>query len=385
MKKQNSTPTQGFTTRAIHTQAADPLTGSVIQPIYQTSTYTKGTSDYVYSRVTHPNRNSLERTLASLEEAAHGFVFASGMAAIHTLLVDLKAGDEIICVNPTYGGNYRLLSSVLVPKGIVVHYVDMSNLDNIDAKLGSATRLVWVETPSNPLIQVYDIAEIAALTHTTQALLIVDNTLASSYIQTPISLGADVSLYSATKYLGGHSDVIMGALVTNNDVLADRIRFIQKTIGAVPGPMDIFLMLRSLRTLEVRMERHVANAKQLAAYLSQHPVVGVVHYPGLKSHPGYAIASKQMRNPGAMLSFEFKDNSPIQADLFAQRLQLFQFAESLGGVESLICIPALMTHSSIPQDQRKAWGLFDNLLRMSVGIEDINDLIADIDQALLVL
>jgi cystathionine beta-lyase/cystathionine gamma-synthase len=373
-----------FETRAIHEgQEPDPATGAVIPPIYQTSTYVheevgrhKG---YVYSRSANPTRKALETCLASLESAAHGFAFASGMAATTTITHLVSPGDRIVSVNDVYGGSYRLFSKVLEPKGYVIDYV---SADDMSARLGDAlderTRLVWIETPTNPLLNVVDIAAAADAAHAVGAVAVVDNTFASPYLQRPLELGADVVMHSTTKYLGGHSDVVGGFAATNDPSIAERLGFLQNSLGTVPGPFDSWLVLRGLKTLAVRMRQHCANAHRVAAFLESHPAVERVRYPGLAGRPGHDIARRQMDDFGGMISFDLAGS---REDTLAvlRSTSVWQLAESLGGVESLIEHPGLMTHASTADSP---FPVPDNLIRLSVGIESADDLVADLEQAL---
>jgi cystathionine gamma-synthase/cystathionine gamma-lyase len=374
-----------FATRAIHVgQDADPATGATIVPIYATSTYTLEevgvTKGFDYSRTINPTRLALERQLAALEEARHGFAFASGMAATSATMNLLSAGDHVVVGDDLYGGTYRLFSKVLVRYGLTFSYVDMRDLDAVRAALRPNTKLLWLETPTNPLLSLADIAAVAALRAPGQ-ILAVDNTFASPYFQSPLALGADVVVHSTTKYIGGHSDAVGGVVVTNDDALAEQVKFHQNAVGGVPSPFDAFLTLRGAKTLALRMQQHERNAQAVAAFLSERDDVAQVYYPGLPSHPQYELARRQMRGFGGMVSFV--PRGPVERALaFARQVRLFSLAESLGGVESLLCLPARMTHGSIPRAERERRGVTDSLLRLSVGIEGVDDLIADLCAAL---
>lgn len=355
-------------------------------PIYQTSTYVQSApgqnKGYEYARSQNPTRKALEAALAHIENGKHGLCFSSGVAATDAVLRLLNPGDEVIAANDMYGGTYRLFTKVFERAGIKFHFVNMQDASNVKAFINNKTKLVWAETPTNPLMNIIDIAALAAITRASEVLLCVDNTFASPYLQNPLDLGADIVLHSATKYLGGHSDVIHGCLVLNDDSLREQLYFIQKSAGAVPGPQDCFLVLRGIKTLHVRMDRHCLNGEKIARWLKAHPKVGKVYWCGFEDHPGYAVASRQMRGFGGMMSFTLKDDSLDNAMKLLTSTHLFALAESLGGVESLINHPASMTHASIPREERIKNGLSDSLIRLSVGIEDADDLIADLDQAL---
>ena len=376
----------GFATRAIHAgQAPDPATGAVVVPIYQTSTYAQDAlgkhRGYEYSRTGNPTRAALETCIAALEGGAHGLAFASGMAAEAAIMQLLKPGDHTVAVDDLYGGSYRLFRRVLEPMGLTFSFVDGSDLTAVEKSLTDRTRIVWVESPTNPLLKLVDIEAVSKLAHARQALLVVDNTFMSPYFQRPLSLGADIVVHSATKYLGGHSDVIGGTLVVNRDDLFERLSFLQNAVGGVPGPMDAWLVLRGIKTLAIRMREHEHNARQVAAFLVDHPKVARVFYPGLADHPQRDLARRQMSGFGGMISFEVKGGLE-PARRVVERTRLFTLAESLGGVESLIELPAAMTHASIPAETRRAHGVADGLVRASVGIEDVADLISDLDRAL---
>ncbi len=380
----------GFGTRAIHAgQAPDPSTGAIMTPVFQTSTYVQEAPDvhkgYDYARVGNPTRTALEANLASLEGAAHGIAFASGVAGIDAILRRLRPGDHVVAGNDLYGGTYRLMTQVHQPMGVDFTFVDLASAEALDAAMTDATTLVWLETPTNPLLRVYDVAALADAAHARGATVAVDNTFASPYLQQPLALGADLVLHSTTKYLGGHSDVIGGAVLTSDDAWAEHLRFQIKSVGAAPAPLDCFLLLRSTKTLHLRMARHCSNARAVAGFLRQHDAVARTLYPGFEDHPGHEIATRQMRDFGGMVSVVLKDDALETAVRFMQNLQVFSLAESLGGVESLVSHPASMTHGSIPPDVRRAAGLPDSLVRLSVGVEDEADLIADLDQALAAL
>jgi cystathionine beta-lyase/cystathionine gamma-synthase len=377
----------GFATRAIHVgQAPDPTTGAVIVPIYQTSTYAQSEvgvhKGFDYSRTANPTRAALEACLASLDNGRYGLAFASGMAAEDTLLHLFESGDHIVACDDVYGGTFRLFKRVLERAGLRFTFVDATCIENVSAALEDHTRLIWLESPTNPLLKLIDIAAVSELAHERDIVVAVDNTFASPYCQRPLELGADVVHYSTTKYLGGHSDVVGGALVTSNDDLYGRLKFLQNAVGGVPGAFDSWLVLRGLKTLAVRMRQHSANARDVGCYLEQHPQVKRVYYPGLESHPQHELACRQMVGGfGGMLSFEVVGGVDAARDV-ARRTRLFTLAESLGGVESLIELPALMTHASLPAERRTEIGIDDGLIRLSVGIEEPEDLIADLDQAL---
>ncbi|MCS7297951.1 MAG: cystathionine gamma-synthase [Bacteroidia bacterium] len=374
-------------TLAVHAGTEpDPLTGAVMVPVYFTSTYAQEApgihKGYEYSRTHNPTRTALEMALAQLEGAKYGLAFASGLAATEAVLHLLAPGQHVIVSRDLYGGTYRLMRKVFETWGLQFDFVDTTDPAAVEAAFRPHTRLLWVETPSNPLLFVSPIAALAELAHTHGAKLAVDNTFATPYLQNPIEMGADIVVHSATKYLGGHSDVILGAIATNDEEIYQRLRFIQNAVGAVPGPMDCFLVLRGIKTLALRMQKHSENAQKIAEFLATHPKVSRVYYPGLPTHPQYLLAKQQMRLPGGMVSFEVKIASTEELRAFWSALQIFTLAESLGGVESLINHPAVMTHASIPPEERLALGITDGLLRLSVGIEDADDLIADLKGAL---
>lgn len=365
---------------------ADPTTGAIMTPIYQTSTYVQSApgnhKGYEYSRTLNPTRHALEKSIAALEGAKFGACFGSGLAAADAIIKLLSPGDEILCGNDLYGGTYRLLTTIFKNFGIKTKFLDLSNSTELENAFTENTKMVMLETPTNPTLTILDIKKIAEITHKHKALLIVDNTFATPVLQTPIALGADIVWHSATKYLGGHSDVVLGAIATNDDSLADRIYFIQNSSGAVPGPMDSFLVLRGIKTLHLRMERVSQNALAIAEFLSKHNKVQRVHYPGLASHKNHHVAQEQMKSFGGMLSFDLIDDHAEVASKILSSTQLFTLAESLGGVESLIGHPASMTHAAIPREERIQSGVTDSLMRISVGVEYIDDLLADLSQAL---
>lgn len=374
-------------TRFIHAGAhPDPSTGAIMTPVYQTSTYVQEApgvhKGFEYARSQNPTRKALEEALAVIENGNYGLAFSSGVAATDAVIKLLAPGDEVICANDMYGGTYRLFTKVFERFGISFRYVDTTDVKNVAAALTEKTRLVWLETPTNPLMNITDIAAVAALTNPRGILLAVDNTFASPALQNPLDLGADIVMHSVTKYLGGHSDVIQGALVMKDADLRERLYFIQKSCGAVPGPMDCFLVLRGIKTLGVRMKAHCENGEKIAHWLRSHPKVARVYWPGFEDHPGHAVAKKQMKGFGGMISFELKNESVEEARRVLSSTHLFSLAESLGGVESLINHPASMTHASIPREERIKNGLSDSLIRLSVGIEDAEDLIADLGKAI---
>jgi cystathionine beta-lyase len=376
-----------FNSKTIHGgQTPDKAYGAVMPPIYQTSTYAQttpgGHKGFEYSRTHNPTRQALERSLASIEAGQYGFAFSSGLAAMDAVLKLLKPGDKVISTDDLYGGSYRLFTKIFEDFGIQFEFVNMNNPKHIEEAITDKTRMVWVETPTNPMMNVIDIKAVATLCKSHGIMLAVDNTFASPYLQQPLVLGADIVMHSATKYLAGHSDLILGSLVTNNADLAERIGFIQNASGAVPGPMDSFLTLRGIKTLHVRMQRHCENAAQIASYLKNHPKIEKVYWPGFEDHPNHEVAKSQMIDFGGMLSFITKGANYDSAIQIVEKLKLFTLAESLGGVESLAGHPASMTHASIPKEIREKSGVVDALIRLSVGIEDVRDLIADLDQAI---
>lgn len=377
-----------FNTKTIHGgQQPDPSTGAVMPPVYNTSTFVQSSpgvhSGYEYSRAANPTRTALENSLASIENGARGLAFSSGLAATDCVLRMLKAGDEVIAMDDLYGGTYRMFSRVYKDSGIKFHFTDMNDLDKFRSLINENTKLVWVETPTNPLMKLADIAAIAKITKEKNILFAVDNTFATPYLQRPLDLGADIVMHSATKYLGGHSDVIAGALIIKEAELGEKLHFLQFATGATLGPQDSFLVLRGIKTLHLRMQRHCENGEKVAKFLSSHPKIKAVFYPGLESHPFHDLAKKQMTGGfGGMVSFTFASGQKEDAIKFLESLEVFTLAESLGGVESLANHPALMTHASIPEDKRREIGISDDLVRLSVGVEDAEDLIADIEQAL---
>lgn len=376
-----------FGTKAIHAGVhADESTGAIMTPIYQTSTYVQegvgNHKGYEYSRTLNPTRHALEKNIAAIENGKHGACFGSGLAAIDCVIKMLNPGDEVISTNDLYGGTYRLFRTIFEKYGIKFHFTGMDHPSAVEALITPNTRLIWVETPTNPMMNVIDIASMAKLAKQAGAWLCVDNTFATPYLQSPLDLGADIVMHSVTKYLGGHSDVVMGALVTSNDQIASEMYRIQNSSGAVTGPMDSFLVLRGIKTLHLRMQRHCENGEVVARFLKTHPSVDKVYWPGFEEHPNHDVAKKQMRGFGGMISFTLKGNRLEDAHAVVKNVQLFALAESLGGVESLIGHPATMTHASIPKEERERTGVVDSLIRLSVGIEDAEDLIADLTQAL---
>jgi cystathionine gamma-lyase len=376
-----------FGTKAIHAGVQpDPATGAIMTPIYQTSTYVQegvgNHKGYEYSRTLNPTRHALEKNLAAIENGKHGACFGSGLAAIDCVIKMLNPGDEVISTNDLYGGSYRIFKTIFEKYGLKFHFVNMQNPSEVEAMLNENTKLIWVETPTNPMMNIVDISAMSKLAKKAGAMLAVDNTFATPYLQTPLDLGADIVMHSATKYLGGHSDVVMGALITSNDDIAKEMYRIQNSSGAVTGPMDSFLVLRGIKTLHLRMQRHCENGKIIAEYLKNHVKVDRVYWPGFESHPNHEVAKKQMKDFGGMISFTIKGNKLEDALEIVKKVELFALAESLGGVESLIGHPATMTHASIPKEVREQSGVVDSLIRLSVGIEDAEDLIADLDQAL---
>lgn len=379
--------TYHFATKAIHAgQSADPTTGAVMTPIYQTSTYQQEAPGahlgYEYSRGTNPTRKALEDCLAALENGRFGLAFSSGMAATETVLKLLQPGDEVITGDDLYGGSYRIFTKVFERYGIKFQFVNTSDLEAIRNAITQATKLIWIETPTNPTLKIADLKAIGALAKAHQILYAVDNTFASPYLQNPLDMGADIVMHSVTKYLGGHSDVVMGALIVNDEALYKQLFFYYNACGGTPGPQDCFLVLRGLKTLHLRMKAHCENAEIIAAFLAQHPRVETVYYPGLEHHPGHLLAKDQMRGFGGMISIVLKDGDLKSTFKIASSFKVFTLAESLGGVESLINHPATMTHGSIPKEVRERVGVVDHLLRLSVGVEDVRDLLADLEQAL---
>ncbi|MGX5689404.1 cystathionine gamma-synthase [Arcticibacter tournemirensis] len=376
-----------FATKAIHAgQEPDPSTGAVMTPIYQTSTYWQKSpgehQGFEYSRGTNPTRRALESCLAALENTTYGLAFSSGMAATEAVMKLLRAGDEVITGNDLYGGSYRIFTKIFAQYGIKFHFVDLSDPQRVQDYINDNTKLIWIETPTNPTMQIIDIAAVAAIAKANKVLLAVDNTFASPYLQNPKDLGADIVMHSVTKYLGGHSDVVMGALMLDDEDLYKRLWFIYNSCGATPGPMDSFLVLRGIKTLHLRMKAHCENGRRIAQFLKTHPQVGKVYWPGFEDHPNHEVAKKQMRDFGGMISFTVKDAGLERTFKVASSFKVFSLAESLGGVESLINHPATMTHASIPKETREQAGVTDNLLRLSVGVEDIDDLLDDLETAL---
>jgi len=376
-----------FNTKTIHGgQEHDPAYGSVMPPIYQTSTYAQSTpgghKGYEYSRTHNPTRNALENSFASIENGNYGLAFGSGLAAIDAIIKLLKPGDEVISTNDLYGGSYRLFTKIFEGFGLKFHFIGMQNASNIESYVNDNTKLIWVETPTNPMMNIIDIKDVSKIAKKHNVLLAVDNTFATPYLQVPLDLGADIVMHSATKYLGGHSDVVMGALVVNDKELADRLYFIQNASGAVCGPQDSFLVLRGIKTLHVRMQRHCENGRAVAEFLASNPSIEKVYWPGFEDHPNHDIAKEQMSDFGGMISFIPKGSDFNKAIKIVEKLKIFTLAESLGGVESLSGHPASMTHASIPKSEREKSGVVDSLIRLSVGIEDKDDLIEDLKQAI---
>lgn len=376
-----------FGTKAVHAGVTpDPSTGAIMTPVYQTSTYVQESpakhKGYAYARGANPTRNALQSSLAALENGKYALCFSSGMGATDAVIKLLNPGDEVITSNDLYGGSYRMFKMVFEKYGIKFHFTDLSNPSDILPLINAKTRLLWLETPTNPLMNIVDIKTCSEIARTRNITVAVDNTFASPYLQNPLDLGADIVMHSVTKYLGGHSDVIMGALVVNDEKLYQDLAFIMNSCGAVPGPQDSFLVLRGIKTLHLRMERHCHNGRKIAEYLRAHGKIGKVYWPGFEDHPNHDIARKQMRDFGGMLSFTLNDDSVEKATRLMENVALFSLAESLGGVESLINHPASMTHASIPREDRLKSGLVDSLIRLSIGVEDVEDLIADLEQAL---
>jgi cystathionine gamma-lyase len=376
-----------FGTKAVHAGVApDPSTGAIMTPIFQTSTYVQESpakhKGYAYARGANPTRNSLQKSLAALENGKFALCFSSGMGATDAVIKLLNPGDEVITSNDLYGGSYRMFRRVFEKFGIRFHFLDLTNPANVAGVVNDKTKLFWLETPTNPLMNIVDIKAYVDIAKKKNILVAVDNTFASPYLQNPLDLGADIVMHSVTKYLGGHSDVIMGALVVNDEKLYQELAFIHNSCGAVPGPQDSFLVLRGIKTLHLRMERHCINGRVIAEYLKNHPKIGKVYWPGFTDHPNHIVAKNQMRDFGGMLSFTLKNDSVEKATLLMESVELFSLAESLGGVESLINHPASMTHASIPKEERMKGGLVDSLIRLSIGVEDAEDLIADLEQAL---
>ena len=379
-----------FGTKTIHAgQKPDPTTGAIMTPVYQTSTYVQSSpgqhSGFEYSRTGNPTRKVLEDNIAALENGKYGLCFGSGLAAIDAVIKLLKPGDEVISTNDLYGGTYRLFTKIFENYGVKFHFVGMENLSNIDNYINENTKLIWAETPTNPMLNIIDIEMLATISKKHNLTLVVDNTFATPYIQKPLELGADIVMHSLTKYMGGHSDVVMGALICNSEEIAEKLFFIQNSCGAIPGPMDSFLVLRGIKTLHIRMERHCQNGEKIAGFLINHPKVEEVYWPGLKSHKNHDIAKKQMHGFGGMVSFNLKGNNLEDAKKVVENTKYFTLAESLGGVESLCGHPASMTHAAIPKNEREKTGVVDSLIRLSVGIEDIEDLIEDLESSLSLL
>jgi len=376
-----------FNTKVIHGgQVHDPSTGAVMPPIYQTSTYAQTSpgdhKGYEYSRTGNPTRTALENSLASIENGNYGLAFASGLASIDAIMKLLEPGDEVISTNDLYGGTFRLFSTIFKKFGINFHFIGMNEAEEIENYINSNTKVIWVESPTNPMLNIIDLQKCGEISKKHDLMLVVDNTFATPYLQCPLDFGADIVMHSATKYLGGHSDVVMGALVVKEKELADRLYFIQNASGAVCGPMDSFLVLRGIKTLHVRMQRHCENGRAVAHYLKSHPKIGRVYWPGFEDHANHDIAMSQMNDFGGMLSFTLKGNKKADAIRVLENLKVFTLAESLGGVESLSGHPASMTHASIPKEEREKTGVIDSLIRLSVGIESENDLIKDLENAL---
>ncbi|MEQ8712183.1 MAG: cystathionine gamma-synthase [Cyclobacteriaceae bacterium] len=376
-----------FGTKAIHAGVhPDPTTGAIMTPIYQTSTYVQTRpgehKGYEYARTQNPTRDALQKNLAALENGKHGLCYSSGLGATDAILKTLRPGDEVISTHDLYGGSYRIFTKIFEPYGIKFKFVDMQRVREVEKAITANTRMIWVETPTNPTMSIVDIAAMAQVAKTAGATLVVDNTFSSPYLQNPLDLGADIVVHSVTKYLAGHSDVVMGAIITNSDAIAEQLAFIQNSCGAVPGPQDCFLVLRGIKTLHIRMQRHCENGKRVAHFLKSHPKVHKVYWPGFDDHLNHDIAKKQMRDFGGMISFTLLDDQLDVAMEVLSSFKIFSLAESLGGVESLVGHPSSMTHASIPREQRLESGLTDSLIRLSVGIEDVEDLIADLEQAI---
>jgi cystathionine gamma-lyase len=376
-----------FGTKAIHAgQEPDPTTGAIMTPIYQTSTYVQESpgkhKGYAYARGKNPTRSALENCIAALENAEYGLCFSSGQGASDAIIKLLLPGDEVIATNDLYGGSYRMFTKIFEPMGIKFHFVNMYDANNIKNYINANTKMLWVETPTNPTMQIIDINACSAIAKVNNLMLVVDNTFASPYLQNPLALGATIVMHSVTKYLGGHSDVVMGAICLNDKAIYDRLAFIHNSCGATPGPMDSFLVLRGIKTLHVRMDRHCENGIAVANYLRNHPKVDKVYWPGFPDHPNHDIAKTQMKKFGGMISFTLKNATVEETFAMASKVRVFSLAESLGGVESLLNHPATMTHASIPKEEREKAGVTDGLIRLSVGIEDIEDLLADLEQAI---
>lgn len=377
-----------FNTKTIHAgqDQIDPAYNSVMPPIYQTSTYAQTSpgkhKGFEYSRSGNPTRTALEKAVAGIENGKHGLAFGSGLAAIDAVMKLLKSGDQVLTVNDLYGGTYRLFSKIFEKFGLQYDFVDMEDPSSVENKIAQNTKMIWIETPTNPMMNIVDIEAVAKIANKHNLILVVDNTFASPYLQQPLNLGADIVMHSATKYLGGHSDVVMGVLALKNDDLAEKLYFIQNASGAVAGPQDSFLVLRGIKTLHLRMQRHCENGKAVAEFLNNHPKIDTVYWPGLADHPNHEIAKKQMKDFGGMLSFTLKSDLLEDAVSFVENIKVFTLAESLGGVESLAEHPASMTHASVPKENRAKLGIKDSLIRLSVGVEDEEDLVFDLKQAL---
>ncbi|MEY3585031.1 MAG: hypothetical protein RLZZ243_95 [Bacteroidota bacterium] len=376
-----------FATKAIHAGVhPDPATGAIMTPIYQTSTYVQdgvgNHKGYEYSRTQNPTRHALEKNIAAIENGKYGACFGSGLAAIDCVLKMLNPGDEVISTNDLYGGSYRIFKTIFEKYGIIFHFINMQDVDAVAALVNGNTKMIWVETPTNPMMNIVDIEAMAKISKSAGAMLCVDNTFATPYLQNPLDLGADVVMHSVTKYLGGHSDVVMGALVCSDENIANEMYRIQNSTGAVTAPMDSFLVLRGIKTLHLRVQRHCENGEKVARFLAAHPKIDKVYWPGFETHPNHEVAKRQMRGFGGMISFNLKGNHLEEALSIVKKVEIFALAESLGGVESLIGHPATMTHASIPKDVREQSGVVDSLIRLSVGVEDADDLIADLTQAL---
>lgn len=376
-----------FGTKAIHAGVhPDPTTGAIMTPIYQTSTYVQSRpgehKGYEYARTQNPTRDALQKNLAALENGKHGLCYSSGLGATDAILKTLRPGDEVISTHDLYGGSYRIFTKIFEPYGIKFKFVDMQRVREVEKAITANTRMIWVETPTNPTMSIVDIAAMAQVAKTAGATLVVDNTFSSPYLQNPLDLGADIVVHSVTKYLAGHSDVVMGAIITNSDEIAEQLAFIQNSCGAVPGPQDCFLVLRGIKTLHLRMQRHCENGKRVAHFLKSHPKVHKVYWPGFDDHLNHDVAKKQMKDFGGMISFTLLDDQLDVAMDVLSSFKIFSLAESLGGVESLVGHPSSMTHASIPREQRLEAGLTDSLIRLSVGIEDVEDLIEDLEQAI---
>ena len=376
-----------FGTKTIHAgQEPDPTTGAIMTPIYQTSTYVQQSpgdhKGYEYSRTGNPTRNALQNNLAALENGKFGLCFGSGLAAVDCIIKLLKPGDEVISTNDLYGGTYRIFTKVFEKMGIKFHFTGMNKLENIESLINKNTKMIWAETPTNPMLNIVDIKSLSVISKQNELIFVVDNTFATPYLQRPLELGADIVMHSLTKYMGGHSDVVMGAAICNNEKIAEELYFLQNSCGGVPGPQDAFLVLRGIKTLHVRMQRHCENGKVIAEFLKNHPKVNNIYWPGFKSHPNHDIAKRQMNDFGGMISFDLIGNKLKDAIKVVSSTHFFTLAESLGGVESLIGHPASMTHAAIPKVEREKTGVVDSLIRLSVGIEDIEDLLEDLDKAL---